>query len=77
MTETSSPPRGRATASAAPTAPTKAMAGVPTRSVRVVAPIAAASIFMNRPSMGEAITSGTTLAAQWATHLTRTVSASM
>jgi hypothetical protein len=73
--ETRSPPRGSATATAAPTAPMKAIAGVPTRSVSVVAPIAAASMFMNRPRSGEAITSGSTLAVQWARHLTSTVNA--
>ncbi|MDT4855353.1 hypothetical protein FQZ97_897050 [compost metagenome] len=64
ITETSRPPRGKATANAAPTAPIKAIAGVPTRSVRAVAAVAVASIFMNSPNMGDAITNGNTLATQ-------------
>ncbi|MNE45645.1 hypothetical protein D3C80_1399390 [compost metagenome] len=71
--ETRRPPRGRATATAAPTAPMKVMAGEPTRRVSMTAPIATSSMFMNRPSSGEASTSGRPVVTQCARHFTKTV----
>ena len=53
------------------------MAGVPTSSVSAAAPRPVGSMFMNRPSSGDATISGSTLPVQCARHFTSTVSASM
>jgi len=42
----------------------KVIAGEPTRSVSMVAPIAVSFMFMKRPSSGEAISSGRLVAVQ-------------
>src|SRR5690606_28022769 len=65
-TATSSPPRGKATASAAPINPRNVIAGVPISSVSVTVPSAAGSTPSSNPNSGAAIVSGSPVATQCA-----------